>query len=210
MKHLGISRISRFQLIVGGTVHGLKEFFDDDIAVDDESLQVDALLPRDLVQSHLDGFLQFDNVVLVDLFVGNGQSFDDGIVVVAKSDERSVEIENILPLLQDRNDRMGQFDQQPVPLVGRRNRFECNAVQVGLDPIGSFEVPADDELVQGRVGVEEDFFLQFETPFAELLADGVRQQPVALLATPQRLVLESATARPRYRTDQLKSSQFLP
>ena len=55
------------------------------------------------------------------------ETFDDGIVVVAKSDERSVEIENILPLLQDRNDRMGQFDQQPVPLVGRRNRFECNA-----------------------------------------------------------------------------------
>ena len=64
-------------------------------------------------------------------------------------------------------------------------------------------MPTDNEFVQGCIGVVKDLFLEFETPFVELLANDVSQQTMSLLATLEAFFLESRTARPRYRVHQL-------
>ena len=79
-------------------------------------------------------------------------------------------------------------------------------IQIGLDPVGSFNMAANDELVQGCVGVVQYFILKFETPFVELVADGIGQKSMALLATLEIFLLEIATARPRHRVHDLNSN----
>ena len=55
------------------------------------------------------------------------RTFDDGVVVVAEGGQRSVEILDVLPFLQDGSHRVRLFDKQAIPVAAGWNGLEYNS-----------------------------------------------------------------------------------